>query len=201
MENAKRTSIICTVIILIIIAISIIGCGGISKEKSNNASSRIYYCDYHTVSFRTKISYTKDNDNYEITGNLITFLTDPLELSKNGNVIGVATDSYNIIDQDDHAIIINGEFEIDVAGNFKLLGNSYDLYDSNGNKVGSAEFNTLCTYGSIIDTDGIIVAEYNKNIFINDYTVTIYKNTMCSDEAILMIIASYVSDYHADDNR
>jgi hypothetical protein len=33
---------------------------------------------------------------------------------------------------------------------------------------------------------------------MNDYTVTIYDNNICSDMSILMIVASYVSDYMAD---
>lgn len=202
MENSKRTSIIGTIILLAFIAVIVASCNKTNIDNTfvNNDSGRIYYCDYHTISFRTKITYTKDNDNYEITGNFITFLTDPLKLSKNGTVIGRADDSYNIITQDDHAIIINDKFEIDVAGNFEIFGNSYELYDADGNKVGSASFNTFCTDGSIKDIDGNIVAKYRKDIMLNDYNVTIYDNTLCSDEAILMIIASYVSDYHADDN-
>ena len=203
MENTKRSSIIITIIALAIIILLVVSCNksDIDTTSVNNDSGRIYYCDYHTISFRTKISYTKDNDNYEITGNFITFLTDPLQLSKNGTVIGRADDSYNIISQDDHAIVINGVFEIDVAGNFEIFGNSYELYDADGNKVGSASFNTFCTDGSIKDIDGNIVAKYRKDIMFNDYDVTIYDNTLCSDEAILMIIASYVSDYHADDRN
>ena len=164
-------------------------------------SARTYNCDYHTISIKTHISYEKDNDEYDITGNIITFLTDPLTLSKNGKVIGKADDTYHIINQDDHSIIINDKFEVDIYGNFELLGNSYDLYDQNKNKIGYAEFNTFCTHGAVFNTNDEAVAIYSRNPLFNDYTVTIYDNDICSDDAIMMIIGSYVSDYHADEKN
>lgn len=54
------------------------------------------------------------------------------------------------------------------------------------------------TGGSIRDTKGNLIATYSSSYFMNDYTVTIYDNDICSDMSILMIVASYVSDYMAD---
>ena len=54
------------------------------------------------------------------------------------------------------------------------------------------------TSGSITDTEGNLVATYSSLPFVNDYTVTIYDNNICSDMSVLMIVASYVSDYIAD---
>lgn len=186
-------------IISILFALLILtGCGNnISEEKRKTA--RTYSCDYHTVSISTCISFEKDGSEYEITGNLFKVVTDPLQLSKDGTVIGKADDSYKVIGQDDHAIVINGKFEVDVYGNFELLGNSYELRDINGDKIGSASFGEMHLDGTIYDAVGEIIAEYSKPPLINDYDVTIYDNDVCSDEAILMIVASYVSDYHADE--
>ena len=39
------------------------------------------------------------------------------------------------------------------------------------------------------------------SLLLNEYTVDIYDNDICSDKAMLMIIASYVSDYHADNDN
>lgn len=162
-------------------------------------SARTYDCDYHTLSLNTHISFEKDDAEYDITGNILTFLTDPLVISKNGKIIGKADDSYHIVGQDDHAVIINDKFEVDIHGNFELFGNSYDLYDQNKNKVGYAEFNTFCTKGAVFNSKNEAVAVYSKTIGFNDYSVTIYDNNICSDEAMMMVIGSYVSDYHADD--
>lgn len=174
------------------------GCGNnISEEKRKTA--RTYSCDYHTVSISTCISFEKDGSEYEITGNLFKVVTDPLQLSKDGTVIGKADDSYKVIGQDDHAIVINGKFEVDVHGNFEVFGNSYELRDINGDKIGSASFGEMHLDGTVYDAAGEVIAEYSKPPLINDYDVTIYDNDVCSDEAILMIVASYVSDYHADE--
>lgn len=171
----------------------------VKAEQYDNA--RRYECDYHTLSFNTCISYEKDGETYYIEGNIVTFLTDPLKLTNsNRETIGYADDSYHIIGQDDHAIIVNDQFEVDLCGNFEFAGNSYYLYNEDGEKVGSASFNMWCTYGYITDENTTIIAEYHKDPVFNDYTVTIYDNDICSDEAILMIVASYVSDYHADND-
>ena len=185
-------------IVLLIAVIALTGCshGTITEEQEKTA--RTYDCDYHTLSVRTCISYEKDGDEYEISGDLIRFVTDPLQLKKNGEIIGKADDTYHVVGQDDHAIVINGNFEIDIQGNFEVLGNSYELYGSDKEKVGYAEFGTLCLDGAVYTVNDDVVAEYSRRPFMNDYSVTIYDNDLCSDEAILMIIASYVSDYHED---
>lgn len=193
--------VIFSIVLILSISIILASCGQSNLPAApENVASRTYDCDYHSLAFKTKISFTKDSAEYEISGNFLRFLTDPLTLYKNGEVIGSADDSYHVVNQDDHSIVINGNFEIAVVGNFEVFGNSYELYKDDEVKAGSASFNTLCTSGSITDTNGNLVAVYEKNPLLNDYTVTIYDNEMCSDEAILMIVASYVSDYHADND-
>ena len=162
-------------------------------------SERVYKCNYHTISFNTHISFQYENETYEITGNIIRFFTDPLKLTKNNKTIGYASDKYHIINQDDHVIYINNQFEIDVYGNFDMIGNSYKLYNENGKQIGYAEFNYFCTAGGIFDMNNNCIATYKKPVFFNDYTVKIYDNNICSDKGLLMIIASYVSDYKADE--
>lgn len=161
------------------------------------ANGRIYECDYHTFSFNTKITTTINDKEVSITGDILTFIEDPLKMEDDTNIIAKADDSYNFIGQDDHAITVNGKYEITIHGNFKILGEKYDLYKKD-TKVGYAEFNTTHTSGAIYEGNKV-VAVYSKPFILNDYDVTIYDNTLCSDEAILMIVASYVSDYHYDD--
>ena len=199
----KLNLMLCAITIIIAFVASCVTACSYTPEVGNELAktARTYDCDYHTISFHTHITFYEDGERYDITGNFVRFLTDPLTLKdKNGNTIGSADDSYHIINQDDHCIIINGEFEVAIAGNFEVFGESYELYDEEGNKVGHTEFDTFGLSGSIIDVNGNTVATYSRMIGFNDYSVTIYDNEICSDKAILMIVASYVSDYHADND-
>ena len=49
-----------------------------------------------------------------------------------------------------------------------------------------------------IGIDEVIANVQKTNPLGYDYNVTIYENNLCSDKAILMLAASYVSDYVAD---
>ena len=181
--------------------IIIVNSNDYSKDVPDNIKNteRTYDCDFHTVSLKTKISFNVDNEEYVVTGNFIRVVTDPLTLNKNGKKVGYAGDSYNFFKQDDHPIYIDDKFEVDVCGNFEVIGDSYELYDKNKNKVGYAKFNGFNTSGAIYNTNNEAIAVYSKKYFFNDYTIKIYDNNICSDKAILMIFASYVSDYHYDE--
>ena len=198
--NKLRTTILSCVLVFGILCS---GCTNYADRVKDDIkdTKRTYSCDYHTFSWKTKITFTMDGEEYEISGNVFTYLTDPLKLKdSNDNVIGYASDEYHVISQDDHAIFIDEKFEVAIKGNFEVFGNSYDIYGDDDVKLGKAEFNTTCTSGAILDNDGNAVAVYSKNLILNDYTVDIYDNNICSDKAMLMIIASYVSDYHADND-
>lgn len=187
------------IVLSLIASILLTSCG---YELSDNKNSRTYDCDYHTFSLNTVISTTVDNKEVEISGNILTFIEDPLVMTdSNNNVIAKADDSYKLIGQDDHAIMVNNKFEIAIHGNFEVFGNSYDLHNEKGEKVGYAEFNQFNTSGAIYDSKDNIIATFDRTPLFNDYTVTIADNNLCSDTGILMLIASYVSDYHADSNN
>ena len=186
------------IFLLIVIAILICACSS-SYNTPSGKSSRTYDCDYHTFSLKTKITTKINDEEIAITGRLFTFITDPLKMTDSkGNIIASADDSYNIISQDDHAIVVDNQVEICVKGNFEILGESYNLYDNNGTEVGYAEFSTFGCSGEIVDINKNLIAKFSSPPMFNDYTVTIYDNDICSDKAILLIIASYVSDYHYD---
>lgn len=171
------------------------------STESETKTGRVYECDYKSLNLNTKITTTYDGSEISISGNIFRLLTDPLTVTdSDGNTIGYAGDAYGVIEQDDHGIYVGDNFEINMCGNFDVWGNSYRLKDSEGNIVANADFNMSNTYGSIKDTDGNLIATYSSGICINDYTVTIYDNEICSDMAILMIVASYVSDYKADNS-
>ena len=201
----KLNMTLCVLTIVGIILFNLFACTGCASipavDEELAKTARTYECDYHTLSWKTHISFEMDGEQYDITVDLFRIVTDPLTLKNSkGEVVGTADDSYHLINQDDHCIIIDGQFEVAITGNFEVFGESYELYDENQNKVGHTEFSELGTSGGIIDANGNTIAVYSKNIMFNDYTVTIYDNDVCSDKAILMIVASYVSDYQADNN-
>ncbi len=186
-------------LIAILIIVNLSACGSTANIETNTETSRVYKCDYKSLNINTKITTTLDGEEIIIVGNIFTLLTDPLTVKdSNGNVLGYAGDAYGIISQDDHGIYIGEEFDVNMCGNVDLFGESYKLKDSEGNIIATAEFNMSNTSGSIRDTEGNLIAKYSSSLFMNDYTVTIYDNNVCSDMSILMIMASYVSDYMAD---
>ena len=203
MEKMFGTKNIALILVFSLVILYLIFCGSSDTNKTttdiSSKNGRTYECDYKSLSLNTEISTTVDDKEVVIFGNIFTFLTDPLTAKdEEGNVIGYAGDAYGIIEQDDHGIYIDGQFDINMCGNFDFLGNSYQLKDKEGNVVATAEFNEFNTSGTIKDANQNLVAEYSSSYFANDYTVTIYDNDVCSDLSILMIVASYVSDYMAD---
>jgi hypothetical protein len=191
---------ILSLLIILCMIVSLVACG--SAPISNvpvNSNGRVYKCDYKTLNINTKITTALDGEEISIVGNIFTVIIDPLTAKDSkGRVLGYAGDSYGFISQDDHGIYIDNKFDINMCGNIDMFGESYKLKDSNGVVVAAAEFNMYNTGGTIKDLDNNLIAKYSSSYFMNDYTVTIYDNNICSDLAILMIVASYVSDYMAD---
>lgn len=166
--------------------------------SGNTNTVRTYQCDYQTVSLLTKITTEIDGMKVEIKGNLALF-TDPLTMyDENETEMSYAGDSYGIIRQDSHGIYENGNFIANMIGQIDLLGETYLLVDENGDEIANIDFNATSTYGEIIDQAGNVICEYNSSFLLNDYTVTCYENELFSDVSLLMIVASYVSDYQAD---
>lgn len=193
-------------ILSLLVAISMVAslsaCGSTSNTETKNETGRVYECDYKSLNINTKITTTIDGEEISIVGNIFRLLTDPLTVKdSNGNVLGYAGDAYGIISQDDHGIYIGNSFDVNMCGNVDLWGESYKLKDSEGKVVGTVEFNMSNTGGTIKDVNGNVIATYSSALFMNDYTVTIYDNDVCSDMSILMIVASYVSDYKADSSN
>lgn len=190
---------ILSLLIAIFMIINLSACGSTVNTEIKNETGRVYKCDYKSLNLNTKITTIFNGEEISIVGNIFTFFTDPLTVKDSkGDVLGYAGDAYGFIAQDDHGIYIGDKFDINMCGNVDLWGESYKLKDAEGNIVATAEFNMSNTGGTIKDTEGNLIAKYSSSYFMNDYTVTIYDNNICSDMSILMIVASYVSDYMAD---
>lgn len=176
-----------------------------SNVKSNLENSTVYDCDYHALDFLRTTIEVKDsegNDYATIQSEHVKVLVvDPLVMRNTQNeVIGEAGDKYDFIEQDSHAISIKDEFYIQMSGDFKVFGDLYYLYDANGEKIGEADFNNWGTNGVIKDTTGKTIAEYNSGWLRKDYTVTISNDTDIDTDAILLVFASYASDYAYDND-
>ena len=190
---------ILSLLIAIMIIVNLSACGSVASTEINTKTGRVYKCDYKSLNINTKITTILDGEEISISGNIFRLLTDPLTVKdSNGNILGYAGDVYGFISQDDHGIYIGEEFDVNMCGNVDLFGESYELKDSDGKTIATVAFNMSNTGGSIRDIKGNLIATYSSSYFMNDYTVTIYDNDICSDMSILMIVASYVSDYMAD---
>lgn len=195
MRKPSKTKRICAALVFVLLLLP--GCS--SVEEDNKIPDRVYNCDYHSLSFHTEITTVYEGSEISISGNLLTFIADPLTAKgEYGNVIGYAGDTYGFVEQDSHGIYVDDEFDVNMCGKVDLFGNTYALEDADGNVVANLSFNAFGTYGSITDANGNVIAEYSSLPMINDYTVSVYENGVCSDLSILMIMASYVSDFIAD---
>ena len=170
-------------------------------NKSNLQNATTYSCDYHTLNiFKTVIDINKGDKNYAtIEGKIAKIVTDPLTMKdKEGNTIGKAGDEYHLVSQDSHSISLKEGAYIEMTGNFKLLGEEYTIYDSEENLIGKASFNLFGTNGVLTDKDGNIIAEYNSGWLRKDYDVTIKNEAKIDSDAILLVFASYASDFDFD---
>ena len=187
------------IVSLLMVFVMIFSLSACVSSETSIETGRTYECDYKSLNLNTKITTNYNGSEISISGNVFRVVTDPLTVKDSeGNILGYAGDSYGFISQDDHGIYVDGNFEINMCGNVDLFGESYKLKDAEGNVVANVEFSMTNTGGSITDTSGNLIATYSALFIANDYTVTIYDNDVCSDMSILMIVASYMSDYKAD---
>lgn len=186
--------IVIILVVVILIGVSIFMMKGID-------GAREYDANVHIISLNTNISVSKDGKEYsKIDGNIFRIIEDPLTMKKDEQKVAYAGDAYHFVNQDSHTIYLNDEFAVEMAGEFSVLGNSYTLYNSEGVKIGRAHFNFLDTVGYVYDAQDNVIAKYTSILFFKDYKVFIADNDVLSDDAILMIVASYVSDKNYDNN-
>jgi len=201
MKNIRISKgfILC-VLIVISVPLSLYLMAHTGNKKDINAI-KSYDCDVKVFKLNTDISISSNGEKvYSVSGNILRLLTDPLTLyDADGKVLATAGDEYHIVNQDTHWIITDSE-EIKMVGNFNLLGESYDIY-INDEKVAFAKFNNLNTYGTIVDNDGNIMADYSSRLFFKDYSIQITEHNIFSDAATNLIFASYYSDQAADSSN
>lgn len=167
-------------------------------NKKDIGAVKTFDCNVKAISWNTDITVSSEGKEvYSITGNIFKVVTDPLTLyDTSGNKLAHAGDNYNLITQDNHMITTSSE-RLKMVGHFNILGDSYDIC-VNGVKVAFAKFNALNTYGTIVDNDGNLMADYTSRFLFKDYTIQATDKNFFSDEALNLIFASFYSDQAAD---
>ena len=193
-----------SLLLVIILVVFTTSCGSSTSETSpniaENANYTLYECNAKVLSFNTSIEITKNGNFFsEINGEYLKVVTDPLKMcDANGNQIAYAGDTYHFIEQDSHGIYVNGGFTCDMVGQVEFLGEEYLLYDTDKKYIGRVEIPDFNVHGMLYDADENIVAEYHSGILNYDYEVKIYEDCPLDDISVLMIFASYHSDYVYD---
>lgn len=161
-----------------------------------------YGCDVKNLRLSTDIEIsTGGEDVCKVSGNIFRVVEDPLTMKDlEGNKMAYAGDDYHLIAQDSHAIIVDGVVTAEMIGKFDLFGNSYDIYNGAGEKIAEASFNWTDTSGTLVDTDGNIIAEYSSFILFNDFDVKISEDCPIDNTTVLMIFCSYYSDKAYDNS-
>ncbi len=171
-------------------------------HREDIETNRQYKCDVKNFRLSTDIVIKQNEKKVgQVTGNIFRVVEDPLTLKDvKGNKIGYAGDDYHLIAQDSHVIIISGMVTAELVGKWDLFGETYDIYDSGGQKIAKATFNWTNTYGKIVDTDGNLLAEYESFILFKDFDVRIAEDCPIDDGTVIMIFSSYYSDQSYDNS-
>lgn len=171
-------------------------------HREDIETSRQYKCDVKNFRLSTDIVVEQEGKKVaQVTGNIFRVVEDPLTMKDaKGNKIGYAGDDYHLIAQDSHVIIVSGVVTAELVGKWDLFGETYYIYDSEGQRIATAMFNWTNTYGKIVDTDGELLAEYESFILFKDFDVRIAEDCPIDDCTVIMIFSSYYSDQSYDNS-
>lgn len=184
---------------ILIIILLLIGFGSMRSNEISDGFTE-YNCDVKNFNMATTIEINKGNEKFaKVKGNILTFVTDPLTMyDLEDNKLAYAGDAYHFIAQDSHAVYVDDKYTVEMVGKVDMLGETYDIYNIDKQKIAEAEFNDPNTYGTINDTDGNLIAEYTSNYAYNDFTIRISDKCNIDHKSVLMIFCSYYSDQYAD---
>jgi len=96
------------------------------------------------------------------------------------------------------SIFVNDEVTAEMVGKVELFGEEYDIYNNDGKKVATVEFNGSNTDGEMYDTNGVLIADFNSKLGFYDFDIRITENCKLDEKTVLMIFCSYYSDQSAD---
>lgn len=154
----------------------------------------------HFLRAATTIEIEKSGESYaKVQGNIWKFVVDPLTMyDTNGNKLAYAGDEYHLIAQDSHSIFVNDQLAAEMIGRVNLFGETYDIYNSDQQKIARVKVNMFNTKGKLYNADGTVVASYRSFPFCQDFDVRIGEDCEVDEKVVLMIFSSYYSDQKAD---
>lgn len=188
---------------VLLVAVAIIFGGHFLLERQEfNKPHTEYECDVQSLNLNTEIHIKKgDEDFATVSGDVFRFVEDPLTMyDASGDKVAYAGDAYHFVAQDSHTIYVNNKLTVELVGLVDFWGNSYEIYDSEGKKVGTAEFNGMDTDGNIYNAEGELIADYSRKMLFNDFQVRISEDCEFDEKTVLMIFASYYSDKNYDNS-
>lgn len=183
-----------------VVIVSLIGAFVLSGNKKDIGICTEYKCDVKNLRLSTTIEIDKEGEDFaKVSGNIFKFFTDPLTMyDSEGNKTAYADDSYHLIAQDSHSVYVDGIMSAEMVGLVKLFGESYDIYNVDGEKLANVTFNQFNTNGEMYDNNGNLIADFNSKMFFKDFDVRIKEECKLDEKTVLMIFCSYYSDQSAD---
>lgn len=156
----------------------------------------------HFLKLSTTIEIDKSGDSYaKVKGNIFKFVTDPLTMyDTNDNKIAYAGDDYHLIAQDSHVIFMNNTVVAEMVGRVNLFGETYDIYNSEQQKVARVKINMFNTRGVMYDANKNIIADYRSLPLCRDFNIRVSDDCELDENVVLMIFSSYYSDHKFDSN-
>lgn len=194
-RNTNRLKIYAIVLAAIVVL-------GIIFSGSKIGPNTKYDCDVKNLRLSTDIEISSEGkDICQVSGNIFRIVEDPLTMKdSDGNKLAYAGDDYHLISQDSHVIIVDSAVTAEMVGRFDLFGNTYDIYNSDGEKIAKASFNWFDTSGKMHDMNGNLIAEYNSFVLFKDFDVRISDESPLDHTTVLMIFCSYYSDKNYDNS-
>lgn len=187
---------VCVGVVSILIGVAFVLLG----NKKEVGPCTEYKCDVKNLHLATTIDIYKQEEAFaKVKGNTVKFVTDPLTMyDLSEKKLAYASDSYHLIAQDSHSIYVNDKVTVEMVGKFKLFGESYEIYNKDGEKIANVTFNALNTNGEMYDVNGKLIADFNSKIFFNDFEIRILEECPMDENTVLMLFCSYYSDQSAD---
>ena len=169
-------------------------------NKKEIGSCTEYQCDVKNLHLATTIDIYKEEEQIaKVKGDILRFVTDPLTMyGMDEKRIAYASDSYHLIAQDSHSILVNDEVTAEMVGKIDLLGETYEIYNTDGEKIADVTFNALNTNGEMYDMNGKLIADFNSKPFFNDFEIRILEECEMDENTVIKIFCSYYSDQAAD---
>lgn len=187
-------------IISVVVIVFILLVGAASGKKSHIGPCTEYKCDVKNLRLSTTIEIDKEDEYFaKVKGNILRFITDPLTMyDAEEQKIAYAGDAYHFIAQDSHSIYMNDGLSVEMVGLVDFIGDSYDIYNANGEKIAAVSFNFFNTKGEMYDVNGTLIADFHSKMLFKDFDVRISEDCTLDEKTVLMIFCSYYSDRAAD---